>query len=122
MRLLCSSQTVSLALRTVRRYSVPANETVGFIGLGNMGRGMAANLVDKGHQVLAYDVMPAAVSSIVTQGGKPAESPAQVAAGASRVVTMLPNNAIVENVYNEIFSSETRNIPCRLLHCGSCPK
>jgi len=105
MRLLCSSHTVSLALRTVRRYSVPANETVGFIGLGNMGRGMAANLVDKGHQVLAYDVTPAAVSSIVTQGGKAAENPAQVAAGASRVVTMLPNNAIVENVYNEIFSS-----------------
>lgn len=105
MSFLCSPQNVSLALRTVRLYSVSANETVGFIGLGNMGRGMAENLVVKGHKVLAYDVVPGTVTTLASKGAVGAESPAQVAAGANRVVTMLPNNAIVENVYNEIFTS-----------------
>lgn len=92
-------------LRAVRLYSVSASETVGFIGLGNMGRGMAENLVAKGHSVLAYDVEPEAVSALAAKGAEGATGPGQVAERATRVVTMLPNNAIVEKVYKEIFLS-----------------
>jgi len=93
------------AARAVRQYSAPANNTVGFIGLGNMGKGMAENLVTKGHPVLAYDVTADAVSDIVGKGAQGASGPAQVAAGSERVVTMLPNNAIVETVYKEVLDN-----------------
>jgi 3-hydroxyisobutyrate dehydrogenase len=94
-----------MAARAVRQYSAPANNTVGFIGLGNMGKGMAENLVTKGHPVLAYDVAAEAVSDIVGKGAEGASGPAQVAAGSERVVTMLPNNAIVETVYKEVLDN-----------------
>jgi len=70
-----------------------------------MGRGMAENLVTKGHPVLAYDVTAEAVSGIVGKGAQGASGPAEVAAGSERVVTMLPNNAIVENVYKEVLDN-----------------
>jgi len=98
---------VIMAARAVRQYSAPANNTVGFIGLGNMGKGMAENLVTKGHPVLAYDVTAEAVSDIVGKGAQGASGPAQVAAGSERVVTMLPNNAIVEAVYKEVLDNAT---------------
>jgi len=94
-----------MTVRAVRQYSAPANNTVGFIGLGNMGKGMAENLVTKGHAVLAYDVTAEAVSDIVGKGAQGASGPAQVAAGSERVVTMLPNNAIVETVYKEVLDN-----------------
>jgi len=94
-----------MVARAVRQYSAPANNTVGFIGLGNMGKGMAENLVTKGHPVLAYDVTGEAVSDIVGKGAEAASGPAQVAAGSERVVTMLPNNAIVETVYKEVLDN-----------------
>jgi len=94
-----------LVARVVRQYSAPANNTVGFIGLGNMGKGMAENLVTKGHPVLAYDVTADAVSAIVGKGAQGASGPAQVAAGSETVVTMLPNNAIVETVYKEVLDN-----------------
>jgi len=94
-----------MMVRAVRQYSAPANNTVGFIGLGNMGKGMAENLVTKGHAVLAYDVTAEAVSDIVGKGAQGASGPAQVAAGSERVVTMLPNNAIVETVYKEVLDN-----------------
>jgi len=96
---------IIMAARAVRQYSAPANNTVGFIGLGNMGKGMAENLVTKGHPVLAYDVTADAVSDIVGKGAQGASGPAQVAAGSERVVTMLPNNAIVETVYKEVLDN-----------------
>jgi len=70
-----------------------------------MGKGMAENLVTKGHAVLAYDVTAEAVSDIVGKGAQGASGPAQVAAGSERVVTMLPNNAIVETVYKEVLDN-----------------
>jgi len=94
-----------MVARAVRQYSAPANNTVGFIGLGNMGKGMAENLVTRGHPVLAYDVTGEAVSDIVGKGAEAASGPAQVAAGSERVVTMLPNNAIVETVYKEVLDN-----------------
>ena len=66
---------------------------IGFIGLGNMGAPMAANLVKAGHAVTGFDTaapMPAGVT--------PAASAAAAAAGAEVVITMLPNGAILKAV------------------------
>ena len=72
-------------------------EKVGFIGLGNMGGGMAKNLVQKGHDVVAYDVCQDAVCIPLKRGlGKMAEklqqvgTPSEVAAQA-RVIMILSN-------------------------------
>lgn len=48
---------------------------IGFIGLGNMGRGMAKNLIEKGHQVVAFDANQQAVKEAVSNGAKEATSP-----------------------------------------------
>ena len=48
---------------------------VGFIGLGNMGRGMAKNLLDKGHAVVAFDTDSVTVKETVALGAQQADSP-----------------------------------------------
>ena len=81
---------------------------VGFVGLGNMGGGMAKNLIDKGEKVVAFDVDKANLEAIKAAGADVAGSPAEVASAAKRIVTMLPNNAAVKEVYaggNGIFQS-----------------
>lgn len=72
--------------------------TVGFIGLGTMGREMAANLLRAGHAVRAHDVVPAAVDTLAAQGAIPTASVAEAAEGADIVVTMLPDTPHVEEV------------------------
>lgn len=74
---------------------------VGFIGLGNMGGGMAANLARKGHDVRAYDISDEALARAKAAGCLPVASAADAAAGAEAVVTMLPAGAHVEQVYAE---------------------
>ena len=73
--------------------------TIGFIGLGNMGAPMAANLVKAGHQVTGFDVVPRAVEALVAQGGRAAASAAEAAAAGAVVITMLPAGAQVRSVY-----------------------
>ena len=73
--------------------------TVGFIGLGNMGGPMAANLVKAGHTVTGYDLNPAALDALAKAGGKTASSAAEAVAGASVVITMLPAGEHVREVY-----------------------
>jgi len=75
------------------------NDKIGFIGLGNMGRGMADNLLQKGHSVVAFDVVEENMKLAVEKGAESAGSPAQVAEKCDKVITMLPNNEIVKNVY-----------------------
>lgn len=70
---------------------------IGFIGLGNMGAPMAANLVAAGHIVTGYD--PA---DVTIDGVTPAQSAAQAATGADVVITMLPNGDILRRVADEI--------------------
>ena len=67
--------------------------TIGFIGLGNMGAPMAANLVKAGHSVTGYDLVPAALQALAAAGGKTASSAAEAAKGADVVITMLPEGA-----------------------------
>lgn len=72
---------------------------IAFIGLGNMGSGMAANLVKAGHEVHAYDLNEAAVKALVDQGAVAAASLADAVRGARAVVTMLPAGKHVRSVY-----------------------
>jgi 3-hydroxyisobutyrate dehydrogenase len=73
--------------------------TIGFIGLGNMGAPMAANLVKAGHTVTGYDLNPAALQALAAAGGKTAASAADAVKGASVVITMLPAGEHVREVY-----------------------
>ncbi len=73
-------------------------DRVGFIGLGNMGRPMASNLVRKGARVTVHDVNPAPVSALAQLGATAAGSLADVARASDIVFTMLPTTAVVEAV------------------------
>src|ERR1700733_15720003 len=73
--------------------------TIGFIGLGNMGAPMAANLIKAGHRVPGYDVNPAALQQLATVGGSVATSAADAAHGADFVITMLPAGEHVRDVW-----------------------
>lgn len=70
---------------------------IGFIGLGNMGRGMAANLLKAGHHVTVYNRSPAKAEALVQQGATSARTIAE-ACGGSVVFTMLADDQAVENV------------------------
>jgi 3-hydroxyisobutyrate dehydrogenase len=73
--------------------------TIGFIGLGNMGAPMAANLVKAGHRVIGYDVNAAAVAALASAGVQAARSAADAARGADAVITMLPAGEHVRDVW-----------------------
>ena len=73
--------------------------TIGFIGLGNMGGPMAANLVKAGHTVTGFDLNPVALDALAAAGGKTASSAREAIAGASVVITMLPAGEHVRDVY-----------------------
>ncbi|MFT6673980.1 MAG: 3-hydroxyisobutyrate dehydrogenase [Sulfitobacter sp.] len=71
--------------------------TIGFIGLGNMGAPMAANLAKAGHVLRGYDVAGTTAAGVTV-----AHSIAEVAKDADVVITMLPNGAILRNVADEL--------------------
>ncbi|SKA27719.1 sulfolactaldehyde 3-reductase [Consotaella salsifontis] len=68
---------------------------VGFVGLGQMGKPMALNLIKGGHQLRVFDLSTNAVSALVDAGAAPASSPADCARDVEAVITMLPNGSIV---------------------------
>ena len=70
---------------------------IGFIGLGNMGAGMAANLLKAGHEVTAYNRSQDKVEALAKQGAKAAKSVAE-ACGGDVVISMLANDEAVEAV------------------------
>jgi 2-hydroxy-3-oxopropionate reductase len=73
-------------------------ETVGFIGLGVMGRPMAKNLLKAGYPLVVQSRSRGPVDDLVTLGARAAASPADVARQAARIVTMLPDSPDVERV------------------------
>jgi 2-hydroxy-3-oxopropionate reductase len=73
-------------------------ETIGFIGLGVMGKPMAKHLVAAGHRVVVHNRSRAAVDELVAAGATAAASPAEVARAATVVITMLPDTPDVERV------------------------
>jgi 2-hydroxy-3-oxopropionate reductase len=73
-------------------------ETIGFIGLGVMGKPMALNLIKAGFLVVGHNRSRGPVDELAAAGGKPADSPADVAKQSTVVITMLPDTADVEKV------------------------
>ncbi|VVD33659.1 NAD(P)-dependent oxidoreductase [Paraburkholderia dioscoreae] len=73
-------------------------EKIGFIGLGRMGKPMAANLRKHGFELVVMDLNRAAVAELVELGARAGENVAQIARDCSIVVTMLPSSVEVEQV------------------------
>ena len=85
---------------------------IGFIGLGNMGAPMAANLVKAGHEVTGFDT-----AGVTVEGVTPAASAAAAATGADVVITMLPNGAILRSVAAEVIPAMTKG--AALVDCST---
>ena len=76
--------------------------TIAFLGLGNMGGPMAANLVKAGHTVRGFDPVPEAVKTAQDNGIETFPAAIEAVSAAEVVVTMLPNGGIVKKLYDEI--------------------
>jgi 2-hydroxy-3-oxopropionate reductase len=74
------------------------SHTVGFIGLGLMGKPMARNLLKKGFAVIVHNRSRAATAELVKEGATAAGSPAEVARAAKHIITMLPDGPDVSTV------------------------
>jgi len=72
---------------------------IGFVGTGTMGQPMLSNLLKKGHGVVAYDVVEAALEAAVKRGASRAASAADAAKQSELVITMLPSSSHVEAAY-----------------------
>jgi 2-hydroxy-3-oxopropionate reductase len=77
------------------------SHTVGFIGLGLMGKPMARNLLKKGFSVIAHNRSRGAVDELKADGATTAGSPAEVARRAKYIITMLPDGPDVEKVLED---------------------
>jgi 3-hydroxyisobutyrate dehydrogenase len=73
--------------------------SIGFVGVGNMGLPMVANLLGAGHRVIACDIRPEAVRAAVGHGAVAGASAADAASRAEVVITMLPDSPDVEAAY-----------------------
>jgi len=79
---------------------------IAFVGLGNMGGGMAANLVKAGHEVRAFDLSADALAKAGENGCQTFASAREAVSGVDAVVSMLPNGAIVNSVHEaDIFGA-----------------
>lgn len=76
--------------------------TVAFIGLGNMGGPMAANLVAAGHEVHGFDLAPDALARAERNGVRVAASAADAVSGADVVITMLPGGRHLLDAYRGV--------------------
>jgi len=91
---------------------------IAFIGLGNMGGGMAANLAKAGHEVRAFDLSEDALARAVEAGCSRAASAAEAVGGAEALVTMLPAGKHVASVYeSDVFPNATSGT--LLLDCST---
>jgi 2-hydroxy-3-oxopropionate reductase len=72
------------------------SKTIGFIGLGIMGKPMASNLLKAGHQLVVYDVFPGPMDELASRGAARGQSAKDVAARANFIITMLPDGPDVE--------------------------
>ncbi len=71
-------------------------ERIGFIGVGTMGKPMAANLIKAGHQLSVFDLNPVALDELAGLGAEPAGTAAAAVAGADLAITMVPSSPNVE--------------------------
>ena len=82
--------------------------TIAFIGLGNMGGPMAANLVKAGHKVVAFDLVEASRNQARSDGAAIADGTVSAVKGAEVVVTMLPAGRHVLSVWTEVLPAMTK--------------
>src|SRR6188768_2770210 len=82
--------------------------TIAFIGLGNMGGPMAANLVKAGHKVTAFDLVAASRDQAKADGAAIADSSVAAVKGADVVITMLPAGKHVLSVWTEVVPAMTK--------------
>jgi 3-hydroxyisobutyrate dehydrogenase-like beta-hydroxyacid dehydrogenase len=73
-------------------------KTIGFIGTGGMGSGMATNLIKSGYQLVVNDLNREQAKVLESQGAKFSDSPKEVAETSELVLSMLPNNDAVKTV------------------------
>ena len=73
-------------------------ETIGFIGLGNMGLPMAMNLLEAGYKLRVYNRTPGKAAPLLQKGAEAVDSPAAAVEAGGTVVTMLANDAALEAV------------------------
>ncbi|EDZ48639.1 3-hydroxyisobutyrate dehydrogenase [Rhodobacterales bacterium Y4I] len=85
---------------------------IGFIGLGNMGGPMAANLAKAGHQVTGFDMANVSIEGVTMAASGP-----EAAAGADAVITMLPNGAILRLVAAEVIPAMAKG--ATLIDCST---
>jgi 3-hydroxyisobutyrate dehydrogenase len=90
---------------------------IAFIGLGNMGGGMAANQAKAGNEVLAFDLSEEALKRAAIAGCTPAASLPEALVGADIVITMLPAGPHVRAVYGEILGAAPRT--ALLIDCST---
>ncbi len=86
-------------------------ETIGFIGLGLMGRPMAKNLIKAGYPVIVNSRSQGPVDDLVASGATRAATPAEMARSATRIITMVPDSPDVELVLdgpNGVFTAMQR--------------
>ena len=98
---------------------------IGFIGLGNMGNPMAANLVKAGHEVTGFDLTASSVATAVENGVSAAETALQAVVGKEVVITMLPAGAHVLSVYDDVVDEAapgTLFIDCSTIDVDSARK
>jgi 2-hydroxy-3-oxopropionate reductase len=73
-------------------------DTIGFIGLGIMGKPMARNLMKAGYQLVVFNRTPASMQELASEGAAPADSPQALAARCNMIITMLPDSPQVQEV------------------------
>lgn len=95
---------------------------IGFIGVGNMGNPMAANLLKAGFEVTVFDARPETAAAFVAQhGGKVAETLSELAVGRDAIVTMLPDDRIVRKVMLDAGgAAAAMNKGAVLIDMGTC--
>lgn len=79
--------------------------TIAFLGLGNMGGPMAANLVNAGYAVRGFDPVATAQQAAADKGVTVAGGAAEAVKGADVVITMLPNGTLVKECYGDVMGS-----------------
>lgn len=105
---------MGLSLQCRRINNEELNMThIGFVGLGHMGHPMAKNLLKAGFTVSVYDVMPDAISTMVSEGAQAASSLTEVAQNADVIITMLQNGQQVKEVClqeNGLFANAKKDL------------
>jgi 3-hydroxyisobutyrate dehydrogenase len=99
--------------------------SIAFIGLGNMGGPMAANLVKAGHKVVGFDLVPASRDAAKADGVAIAARADEAVKDAEVVITMLPTGKHVLSVWNEIIPSVKKGalmIDCSTIDVESARK